>query len=131
VIVRVAKAAGPPIHQEADYGKPRVPIGRRRLSNHRRLRGDACKPQRSAPLGAQGRCCSAAAVHPHNLRHRWVEPDAVHTADAGYTGGLNIENEDQFYWPNYEGADFTESFKEGFRVARAYVRRLVREAGQK
>jgi len=46
-------------------------------------------------------------------------------ADAGYTGGLNIENEDQFYYPNYDGTDFTESFKEGFRVAHAYVRQFV------
>jgi sugar phosphate isomerase/epimerase len=46
-------------------------------------------------------------------------------ADAGYTGGMNIENEDEFYYPNYEGTDFTESFKEGFRVAHAYVRQFV------
>jgi sugar phosphate isomerase/epimerase len=46
-------------------------------------------------------------------------------ADAGYTGGMNIENEDQFYYPNYDGADFTEAFKEGFRVAHAYVRQFV------
>src|SRR5438045_6845665 len=46
-------------------------------------------------------------------------------ADAGYTGGMNIENEDQFYYPNYEGTDFTEAFKEGFRVAHAYVRQFV------
>jgi len=43
-------------------------------------------------------------------------------ADAGYSGGLNIENEDQFYYPNYEGQNFTQSFQEGFRVAHAYVR---------
>ena len=46
-------------------------------------------------------------------------------ADAGYTGGMNIENEDEFYYPNYQGTDFTESFKEGFRVAHAYVRQFV------
>jgi len=46
-------------------------------------------------------------------------------ADAGYPGGMNIENEDQFYYPNYDGADFTEAFKEGFRVAHAYVRQFV------
>ena len=37
-------------------------------------------------------------------------------ADAGYSGGLSIENEDQFYYPSYAGTDFTEAFKEGFRV---------------
>jgi sugar phosphate isomerase/epimerase len=52
-------------------------------------------------------------------------------ADAGYTGGLNIENEDQFYYPNYDGTDFTESFKEGFRVAHAYVRQFVPPGAQK
>jgi sugar phosphate isomerase/epimerase len=46
-------------------------------------------------------------------------------ADAGYSGGLNIENEDQFYYPNYDGEDFTDAFKEGFRVAHAYVRQFV------
>jgi len=46
-------------------------------------------------------------------------------ADAGYSGGLNIENEDNFYYPNYEGQNFTEAFKEGFRVAHAYVRQFV------
>jgi sugar phosphate isomerase/epimerase len=46
-------------------------------------------------------------------------------ADAGYAGGLNIENEDQFYYPNYDGPDFTDAFKEGFRVAHAYVRQFV------
>ena len=52
-------------------------------------------------------------------------------ADAGYTGGMNIENEDEFYYPNYEGTDFTESFKEGFRVAHAYVRQFVPPGAQK
>ena len=46
-------------------------------------------------------------------------------ADAGYSGGLNIENEDRFYYPNYQGADFTEAFQEGFRIAHAYVRQFV------
>ena len=46
-------------------------------------------------------------------------------ADAGYSGGLNIENEDQFYYPNYDGSNFTEQFKEGYRIAHAYVRQFV------
>jgi sugar phosphate isomerase/epimerase len=46
-------------------------------------------------------------------------------ADAGYSGGMNIENEDQFYYPNYQGSDFTDAFKEGFRVAHAYVRQFA------
>lgn len=52
-------------------------------------------------------------------------------ADAGYTGGMNIENEDEFYSPSYSGTDFTESFKEGFRIAHNYVRQFVPEAARK
>jgi sugar phosphate isomerase/epimerase len=52
-------------------------------------------------------------------------------AEAGYSGGLNIENEDQFYYPNYEGPDFTEAFKEGYRVAHAYVRQFVPEPAKR
>ncbi|MGA7235905.1 MAG: sugar phosphate isomerase/epimerase [Bryobacteraceae bacterium] len=52
-------------------------------------------------------------------------------ADAGYAGGMNIENEDQFYYPNYDGDNFTEAFKEGFRVAHAYVRQFVPPGAQK
>ena len=46
-------------------------------------------------------------------------------ADTGYSGAMNIENEDTFYYPNYNGADFTESFKNGFRVAHAYLKQFV------
>ena len=46
-------------------------------------------------------------------------------AEAGYSGALNIENEDQFYYPNYSGADFTEQFKRGFRLAHAFLKTLV------
>ena len=60
--------------QEADHGEPRIPIGGRRMSNHRGLRGDACHPQRAGPLGREGRSCSAAPVHPHNLWCRGVAP---------------------------------------------------------
>jgi sugar phosphate isomerase/epimerase len=46
-------------------------------------------------------------------------------ADAGYAGGLNIENEDQFFYPNYDGTDFTNQFKQGYQVALAYVKQFV------
>jgi sugar phosphate isomerase/epimerase len=46
-------------------------------------------------------------------------------AEAGYAGGLNIENEDQFYYPNYDGPDFTPAFREGFRVAHSYLRQFI------
>jgi transposase-like protein len=42
--------AGPPVNQKADHGKPRIPIGRRRVENHRGLRGDACNPEGTNPL---------------------------------------------------------------------------------
>ena len=40
------------------------------VANDRVLRGDARNPQRASPLGSQGRSCSSASVHPHNLRCR-------------------------------------------------------------
>jgi len=46
-------------------------------------------------------------------------------ADAGYTGAMNIENEDPSYLPNYEQDNFTEQFKRGFRVAHEYLKTLV------
>jgi Sugar phosphate isomerases/epimerases len=50
-------------------------------------------------------------------------------ADTGYNGGMNIENEDSFFYPNYDGDNFTESFKAGFRAAHAYLRQFVPERG--
>ena len=46
-------------------------------------------------------------------------------ADAGYTGAMNIENEDQFYYPAYEGGNFTEQYKRGFSVAHEFLKTLV------
>ena len=54
-------------------------------------------------------------------------------AEVGYQGAMNIENEDDFFAPDYvergHGGhgprDFTESFKRGFRVAHEYLKTLV------
>jgi sugar phosphate isomerase/epimerase len=46
-------------------------------------------------------------------------------AEAGYTGAMNIENEDAFYYPPYNGADFTEQFKRGFKTAHEFLKTLV------
>ena len=46
-------------------------------------------------------------------------------ADAGYSGAMNIENEDNFYYPAYEEVNFTEQFKRGFRVAHEFLKTLV------
>ncbi len=46
-------------------------------------------------------------------------------ADAGYTGAMNIENEDEFYYPAYADGNFTEQFKRGFRVAHEFLKTLV------
>ncbi len=46
-------------------------------------------------------------------------------SEVGYTGAMNIENEDEFYYPAYNGNDFTEQFKRGFRVAHEYLKTLV------
>jgi sugar phosphate isomerase/epimerase len=45
--------------------------------------------------------------------------------EVGYTGAMNIENEDNFYAPSYDGINFTESFKRGFRTAHEYLKTLV------
>ncbi|HKE21977.1 MAG TPA: sugar phosphate isomerase/epimerase [Bryobacteraceae bacterium] len=46
-------------------------------------------------------------------------------SEQGYTGAMNIENEDQFYYPAYDGANFTEQYKRGFRVAHEFLKTLV------
>ena len=46
-------------------------------------------------------------------------------AEAGYTGSMNIENEDEFYYPAYDGPNFTDQFKRGFRLGHAFLRTLV------
>lgn len=48
-------------------------------------------------------------------------------AESGYTGAMNIENEDAFYTPDYVagGDDFTDQFKRGFRVAHEFLKTLV------
>lgn len=46
-------------------------------------------------------------------------------AENGYSGAMNIENEDEFYYPAYENGNFTEQFKRGFRVAHEFLKTLV------
>jgi sugar phosphate isomerase/epimerase len=46
-------------------------------------------------------------------------------AEAGYTGAMNIENEDEFYYPAYNKENFTEQYKRGFRVAHEFLKTLV------
>ena len=45
--------------------------------------------------------------------------------EAGYSGAMNIEHEDAFYYPNYQGDEFTEQFKAGFRIAHEYLKQFV------
>jgi len=45
--------------------------------------------------------------------------------DAGYAGAMNIEHEDELYYPPYSGAEFTEQFKAGYRLAHRFLRQLV------
>jgi sugar phosphate isomerase/epimerase len=46
-------------------------------------------------------------------------------AEVGYSGAMNIENEDEFYYPAYENGNFTEQFKRGFRVGHEFLKTLV------
>jgi sugar phosphate isomerase/epimerase len=46
-------------------------------------------------------------------------------AEAGYTGAMNIENEDEFYYPAYEQNNFTPQYKRGFRAAHEFLKTMV------
>ncbi len=46
-------------------------------------------------------------------------------SEAGYNGAMNIENEDEFYYPAYEQGNFTEQYRRGFRVAHEFLKTLV------
>jgi sugar phosphate isomerase/epimerase len=46
-------------------------------------------------------------------------------AEAGYSGAMNIENEDEFYYPAHSHGDFTEQYKRGFHVAHELLKTLV------
>jgi sugar phosphate isomerase/epimerase len=46
-------------------------------------------------------------------------------SEVGYGGAMNIENEDEFYYPAYTGTNFTEQYKRGFRVAHEFLKTLV------
>lgn len=47
-------------------------------------------------------------------------------SEVGYTGAMNIENEDQFYYPSTDReGNFTEQYKRGFRVAHEFLKTLV------
>jgi sugar phosphate isomerase/epimerase len=50
-------------------------------------------------------------------------------SEAGYTGAMNIENEDEFYYPPYENGNFTPQFKRGFRLAHQFLKTVVPERG--
>jgi sugar phosphate isomerase/epimerase len=45
--------------------------------------------------------------------------------EVGYAGAMNIENEDGFFSPSYNGDDFTEQFKRGFHTAHEFLKTLV------
>ena len=47
-------------------------------------------------------------------------------AEAGYTGALNIEHEDTFYYPAYDAQrNFTEPYKRGFQQAHEFLKTLI------
>jgi sugar phosphate isomerase/epimerase len=45
--------------------------------------------------------------------------------EAGYQGAMNIEHEDEFYYPAYENGEFTEQYKAGFRLAHTFLKQYV------
>jgi len=47
-------------------------------------------------------------------------------AETGYTGSMNIENEDEFYYPSYDAnQNFTEQYKRGFIAAHEFLKTMV------
>jgi sugar phosphate isomerase/epimerase len=46
-------------------------------------------------------------------------------SEVGYTGAMNIENEDNFYYPSLANGEFTEQYKRGFRTAHEFLKTLV------
>jgi sugar phosphate isomerase/epimerase len=47
-------------------------------------------------------------------------------AEVGYTGAMNIENEDEFYYPAYDrDQNFTEQYKRGFKAAHEFLKTMV------
>ncbi|MBS1855106.1 MAG: sugar phosphate isomerase/epimerase [Acidobacteria bacterium] len=47
-------------------------------------------------------------------------------AEAGYQGCMNIENEDEFYYPATDREhNFTEQYKRGFKAAHEYLKTMV------
>jgi len=46
-------------------------------------------------------------------------------AEAGYQGAMNIEGEDQFYYPAYDNGNFTEQYKRGLIVGHDFLKTLV------
>lgn len=56
---------------------------------------------------------------------RWAEFITV-LLEAGYTGGVDIEHEDDFFdQPGQSGPELTEIRKEGFRVAKRYLSQFL------
>lgn len=45
--------------------------------------------------------------------------------EAGYQGAMNVESEDHFYYPDYNGAELTEQCKDGLLVTSRYLRQYV------
>ena len=45
--------------------------------------------------------------------------------DAGFEGAMNIEHEDDLYSPSYQGNEFGEGYKTGFRIAHRYLRQFL------
>jgi hypothetical protein len=45
--------------------------------------------------------------------------------DTGYKGAMNIEHEDPLYGFPFQGDEFPEAYKTGFRVAQRYLRHFL------
>ena len=75
-------------------------------------------------------------IHPLNNARWWrfripgmgsIDWKAFFTVlmDAGFEGAMNIEHEDNLYSLSYQGNDFNEGYKTGFRAAHQFLRQFV------
>jgi sugar phosphate isomerase/epimerase len=75
-------------------------------------------------------------IHPLNNARWWrfrlpgqgsIDWKAFFTVleEAGFSGAMNIEHEDDLYHPSYNGHDLGDGYKTGFRVAHQYLKQFV------
>ena len=71
---------------------------------------------------------TVTAISPSQTGHSTTDSKGFFAvlAETGYTGSMNIENEDEFYYPSYDAnQNFTEQYKRGFKAAHEFLKTMV------